>query len=235
MTTDTPKPARSYGQYCPIAVGLDLLGDRWVLLILRELANRDQRFSDLRRGLPGIAPNLLSERLQSLTGEGLVESVELPPPAARSVYRLTADGKKAIPVLRAVARFGVRYLDDEPAGSLTARRAAYALMAPWSRPTDAVLRAHLVVTHEGDELPDPVDVVLAGGTFRFEDADPETSAAPDITVTFDLDELVAARRTQERGQDPALAVSVAGPSARADDLLSAFGLRRRRRRASASR
>ena len=101
---------RTYGQYCPIAAGLDLIGDRWTLLILRELSMGDRRFTDLRAELPGIAPNLLTERLRSLQSIGLVTTVELPPPAARSVYRLTDEGRRIEPVLRSVARFGARYL-----------------------------------------------------------------------------------------------------------------------------
>src|SRR3954470_21436374 len=93
---------RTYGQYCPIAAGLDLLGDRWVLLICRELSIGDRRFTDLRTALTGIAPNLLSERLRALSAAGLVTCAELPPPAARSVYRLTEAGRGVLPVLRSL-------------------------------------------------------------------------------------------------------------------------------------
>lgn len=91
---------RTYGQYCPIARGLDVLGDRWVLLICRELSQGDQRFTDLRTALGRIAPNLLSDRLRDLQAAGLVTTAELPPPAARTVYRLTDEGRRAVPVLR---------------------------------------------------------------------------------------------------------------------------------------
>src|SRR4029079_7716597 len=92
VTTTTSE--RTYGQYCPIAAGLDLIGDRWTLLMLRELSMGDRRFTDLRAALAGIAPNLLTERLRSLQAIGLVTTIELPPPAARSVYRLTEEGKR---------------------------------------------------------------------------------------------------------------------------------------------
>ena len=88
-TSKTTNPERTYGQYCPIAAGLDLIGDRWTLLLLRELSMGDRRFTDLRAALPGIAPNLLIERLRSLQSIRLITAVELPPPAARSVYSLT--------------------------------------------------------------------------------------------------------------------------------------------------
>src|SRR5688500_11690563 len=99
-------PTRRYDQYCPIAVALDTLGDRWTLLILRDLSMGEQRFTDLKATLRGIAPNLLAERLRDLQADGLVEQRELPPPAARSVYAITDAGREAVPVLRALARFG---------------------------------------------------------------------------------------------------------------------------------
>src|SRR5215510_2280315 len=109
-----PTPDRTYGQYCPIAAGLDVVGDRWTLLICRELAQGDRRYTDLRNALDGIAPNLLSDRLRTLQEAGLVTTCELPPPVARCVYRLTDDGRRIIPVLRAMARFGVAYLEGVP-------------------------------------------------------------------------------------------------------------------------
>jgi DNA-binding HxlR family transcriptional regulator len=98
-------PAR-YDQYCPIARGLDVIGDRWTLLVLRELSLGAQRFTDLRRNLAGIPPNVLSQRLKRLGEDGMVAVEELPPPAARSVYKLTERGREVVPVLRALVRFG---------------------------------------------------------------------------------------------------------------------------------
>ena len=96
----------SYDQYCPIARSLDVIGDRWTLLVLRELSLGTQRFTDLRRHLPGIPPNVLSQRLKRLVDDGIVTLDELPPPAARSVYALTERGREVVPVLRALVRFG---------------------------------------------------------------------------------------------------------------------------------
>src|ERR1700709_2223350 len=98
-------------QYCPIARALDVLGGRWTLLILRELSIGDQRFTDLRTHLPGIAPTLLTQRLRTMAEEGLIETKELPPPAARSVYTITRRGLEAIPVIRALARWGMPILE----------------------------------------------------------------------------------------------------------------------------
>ena len=106
-----PDVAGSYDQYCPIARSLDVLGDRWTLLVLRELSMGAQRFTDLRASLSGIPPNVLSQRLKRLTEHGLVTVETLPPPAARSVYVLTQRGRDVVPVLRALVRFGTPELE----------------------------------------------------------------------------------------------------------------------------
>lgn len=112
---DHPVPATSpYDMYCPIAKALDVLGERWTLLIIRDLAVGDQRFTDLRRRISGIPPNVLSNRLKLLVDQGVVATRELPPPAARTVYSLTPRGREALPVLRALARWGFPAMD--PAG-----------------------------------------------------------------------------------------------------------------------
>ena len=99
---------RSYSQDCPIANGLDVLGERWTLLILRELVGGPRRYSDLRAQLPGIATNLLAQRLEELQKAGVVERTDLPPPVARTVYTLSDDGwRLVLPILGAVAQFGL--------------------------------------------------------------------------------------------------------------------------------
>jgi DNA-binding HxlR family transcriptional regulator len=99
---------RTYNQNCPVAKGLDVLGERWTLLILRELVGGPRRYSDLRAELPGIATNLLAERLRGLEQAGLVDRTELPPPIARTVYALSDLGwHKVPPVLKAIAVFGL--------------------------------------------------------------------------------------------------------------------------------
>jgi DNA-binding HxlR family transcriptional regulator len=99
---------RSYQQNCPIAKGLDVLGERWTLLILRELIGGARRYGDLRGQLPGIATNLLADRLRELEEAGLVDREELPPPVARTVYTLSETGwRKVLPVVKAIATFGL--------------------------------------------------------------------------------------------------------------------------------
>jgi DNA-binding HxlR family transcriptional regulator len=100
---------RSYSQDCPIANGLDVLGERWTLLILRELVGGPRRYSDLRAQLPGIATNLLAQRLEELQQAGVIERTDLPPPVARTVYTLSDDGwRLVLPILGAVAQFGLQ-------------------------------------------------------------------------------------------------------------------------------
>lgn len=102
---------RSYGQYCALARALDVVGDRWTLLIVRELAFRDSRYSDLRDGLPGIATNLLAARLRQLEANGIIESFRAPRPVGATLYRLTPRGRELGPVLQGLVAWGVPLLD----------------------------------------------------------------------------------------------------------------------------
>ncbi|MBK8461020.1 MAG: helix-turn-helix domain-containing protein [Micropruina sp.] len=98
---------RSYGQYCALARGLDLVGDRWTLLIVRELLTLGPcRYSDLLRGLPGIATNLLADRLNSMEASGLVERRELVRPASGTVIALTPRGSALQGVVREFLKWG---------------------------------------------------------------------------------------------------------------------------------
>ena len=127
--------------------------------------------------LPGIAPNLLTERLRSLQAIGLVAAVDLPPPAARSVYRLTDEGRRVEPVLRSVARFGARYLTGDPSEAFDAKRVAFALLAPWRRRPEVKIRARLIVTRDDDPT-DTVDLVLDLAGMQIE----APEGKPDVTL-----------------------------------------------------
>lgn len=97
---------RTYGQFCALAKALDVVGDRWTLLIVRELLTREHcRYADLKAGLPGIATNLLAERLRELEQAGLLVKESAPPPAAATVYALTSRGKELRPVVAALGRW----------------------------------------------------------------------------------------------------------------------------------
>jgi len=99
---------RSYGEYCAVAKSLDVVGNRWTLLIVRELLLRGPaRYTDLRDGLPGIATNLLAERLRELEEEGLVARVQAPPPVATTLFRLTPRGEELRPVIERLVLWGM--------------------------------------------------------------------------------------------------------------------------------
>jgi DNA-binding HxlR family transcriptional regulator len=97
---------RSYDDRCPIARTLDVVGERWALLVVRELLLGPQRFSDLRAELPGVSSNLLTDRLRELETRGVVRRRVLPPPAGSSVYELTDRGRQLEPVLDALGHWG---------------------------------------------------------------------------------------------------------------------------------
>lgn len=177
-------PGKTYDQYCTIATTLDIVGDRWTLLILRELSFGEQRFTDIKTALPGIASNLLTERLRGLEDAGMVEQVELPPPVARTVYRLTRAGVRIRPVLRAMAQFGMAYMEPPEHGAVRPRTAVFGGAAALFDPVGAIdtdLRVRFLLDGEEHWLE-----VRAGKLVRA-----DVSAAPDLTVIGPAAELFA--------------------------------------------
>ncbi len=110
--------SKAYSQYCPIACSLGLVGERWTLLVVRELMQGPKRYTDLVDGLHGIGTNILAARLKELEAAGLVERRKLPPPAASTVYELTPSGQQLRPVLHELARFGARLMGPPPLDAL---------------------------------------------------------------------------------------------------------------------
>ncbi|XUL92127.1 winged helix-turn-helix transcriptional regulator [Streptomyces galilaeus] len=141
-------PRRSYDQYCSAARALDLVGDRWTLLIVRELLAGPRRYTDLHADLPGVSTDVLASRLKDMERDGLTTRRRLPPPGAAFVYELTGRGRELLPVLQALGAWGAPELGER-------------------RPTDAV-RAHwfalpLLRALEGEGL---VEVRLDEGEFH---------------------------------------------------------------------
>ena len=97
---------RTYGDRCGVARALDLVGERWALLVVRELLLGPKRFTDLRAGLPHVGPDVLAQRLRDLEQSSLVRRGTLPPPAGSRIYELTERGRELEPVVIALGRFG---------------------------------------------------------------------------------------------------------------------------------
>ena len=108
MATTPTSKRRSYDDGCAAAHALDLVGERWALLVVRELLLGPKRFTDLRAGLPNASPNVLAQRLRELEGAGVVRRRKLPPPAASRVYELTDWGMELEPVITRLGRWGAR-------------------------------------------------------------------------------------------------------------------------------
>ena len=116
VLTSTVVARRTYDQYCPLAISLDVIGDRWAPLVVRELLLGPRRYTDLARGLPGIATDILTRRLRELEEAGVVTRRDLPPPAATSVYALTARGERLREPLMALARWGLELMPPPAEG-----------------------------------------------------------------------------------------------------------------------
>lgn len=101
---------RRYDQYCPVCHALELVGERWALLVVRELLKGPKRYTDLLEGMPGVGTNILAARLRELEAGGILQKRRLPPPAASTVYELTEYGRELEEPLYALARWGARTL-----------------------------------------------------------------------------------------------------------------------------
>jgi DNA-binding HxlR family transcriptional regulator len=126
---------RQYDQYCPVATGLDIVGERWALLIVRELLLGGKRFADLEAGLPGVGTNTLTTRLADLVDAGVIARRRLAAPAGTTIYELTPWGRELEPIIYAVARWSVPLLGTaSPSHPLQAGWLGVALKAFFERP-----------------------------------------------------------------------------------------------------
>ena len=168
---------KSYGEYCALAQGLDVVGDRWTLLIVRELLILGPcRYTDLRNGLPGIATNLLAERLRGMEKAGLIRREEARPPVATTLFHLTPRGEELKPALEALARWAGPLM-ARPVGDDEFR--SHWLVLPFE---------HYLTDHEPDGAPitievrtgdEPILIETVGGTVR---ARPGRAEHPDASL-----------------------------------------------------
>jgi DNA-binding HxlR family transcriptional regulator len=209
---------RNYNQNCPIARGLDVLGERWTLLILRELVGGPRRYGDLRAELPGIATNLLAERLTELQDAGLVDRADLPAPIGRTVYTLSELGwQRVLPILQSIAWFGLGRLDpieDGPVSPLNGFLAGILLGF------NSANAAGLEATYRAE---------LDGRRFEFAVTQGRLAGAhgePSVALTASAADLVTARLgSSEAKRKAALRrIDFKGDQAAVDALRQAFSL-----------
>jgi DNA-binding HxlR family transcriptional regulator len=175
---------RTYGDRCGVARALDVVGERWALLVVRELLLGPKRFTDLRAGLPNVGPDVLSQRLRELEQAGVLRRRTLPPPAGSRVYELTERGRELEPVVLALGRWGSRA--PFPGGDARIG-------------VDAFVIALKTLFEPADGLDDAtVELRLAGQPFRARVAGGRLEVArgeaerPDATITGEPGPLAAA-------------------------------------------
>ncbi|MDT5140561.1 MAG: hypothetical protein QOD58_4823 [Mycobacterium sp.] len=210
---------RNYNQNCPIARGLDVLGERWTLLILRELVGGPRRYGDLRAELPGIATNLLAERLKELQESGLVDRADLPAPIGRTVYTLSdVAWQRVLPIIQSIALFGLDRLDPVDDGPVS--------------PLNGFLAGILLGFNSADavNLSGTYRVEIDGRRFEFAVQHGRPAAPrgePVVTVTAGAADLVAVRlgATAAKRAAAVRQIKFDGPADAVDALRTAFALR----------
>ncbi|HET6996980.1 MAG TPA: winged helix-turn-helix transcriptional regulator [Solirubrobacterales bacterium] len=210
---------RSYGQYCGLASALDLVGERWTLLIVRELMSGPKRYTELADGLPGIGTSLLAKRLAKLENGGVIERRLLPPPAAATVYDLAPAGHELAAALGPLITWGLRHAVPE-----TPRNRQFNAtwcVLPFTQPADPLALAGIEATYEfriGDTS------ALLHVHDGHAELLPPGSAAPDTMISMDpatVAALGAGRRTpSEAAADGAITVD--GDHNAAAALFAAF-------------
>jgi DNA-binding HxlR family transcriptional regulator len=206
---------KSYGQFCGLARSLDRVGDRWALLIVRELLLGDRTFRELEAALGGISPSLLTRRLTQLTAEGIVERNEAPRRSKSVEYRLTDAGRSLDRVIVELIRWGSRWMLDGPGGDqIDPRWAPLALRALLEGQPSPRGRVHLDV--------DGVEVTVAGSA-RGRRVTPGHEGRPVATVVAPLPVVLAIAAGAMTLASSGAGLS--GDAAVASELLSAGGAR----------
>ena len=181
---------RKYEDGCAVAHALDLVGERWALLVVRELLLGPKRFTDLLGGLPGVSPDVLTQRLRELTGAGVARRRRLAPPAASWVYELTNWGTELEPIVVSLARWSSRSPGmrlDVPLGVDSLVLSLKALFDPAAAAgLDATIALHL-----GE---DRFGLVVSGGELELTRGEP---IGPDATLDTDQPTLLALVRTEQ--------------------------------------
>jgi DNA-binding HxlR family transcriptional regulator len=175
---------RTYGDGCAIARALDLVGERWALLVVRELLLGPKRYTDLRRGLPNASPNVLSQRLGELESAGVIRRRKLPPPASARVYELTEWGLELEEIVMSLGRWGARSPSPAPEAPIGADSTVLALRARFDADAARGLRADYELRLGEDRF----RVAVADDEIEIERGDADR---PDATIDTDPDTLAA--------------------------------------------
>jgi DNA-binding HxlR family transcriptional regulator len=169
---------RTYDDACAAAHALDLVGERWALLVVRELLLGPKRFTDLRAGLPHASPNVLAQRLRGLEEAGIVRRRRLPPPAASRIYELTDWGEELEPVIVRLGRWGAR----SPSRAEDAPLGVDSLILSFRTIFDTEAAEGLEATYELRLGEDRFRAEVTGGSFEVERGGAER---PDATIEAD--------------------------------------------------
>ncbi len=210
---------RSYNQYCGLAGALDLLGERWTLLIVRELMSGPKRYTDLADRLPGIGTSLLAERLAKLERSAVIERRLLPPPAASTVYELAPAGHELGAALAPLIAWGLRHAVPETPGDRQVSATWSAL--PFTHPVNPEMVAGIEATYE-------IRIGKTSALLRFHNGHaavlPEGSATPDVVISMDAATMAAVgagRRTIGEASDDG-SITIDGDLSAATALTAAF-------------
>lgn len=203
---------RSYGDVCGVARALDLVGERWSLMIVRELLLGPKRFTDLRQGLPSLGPDVLAQRLRDLDAGGVIEKRLLPPPAAAKVYDLTGLGRRLEPVVMALGAFGAHLPIAEDCPMQMSHDSHILSLRTLYRPGPD-LRVQLVLDGR------PYAAVADAGAFSVEPGD---LPGADVTIAGDPTALLGVCHGRLTLDEAGLEIT--GDPAAADRFLSRFPL-----------
>ncbi|MEO0563748.1 MAG: helix-turn-helix domain-containing protein [Chloroflexota bacterium] len=180
---------KTYNQYCAVAQALDLVGERWTLLVIRNLLSGPKRFSDLMKGLPGISSNVLTDRLKGLQAGDVITDQYLPPPAASTVYVLTASGMELAAALGALAKWGAPRLGAPQADQhIVPESVVFMILGVFWRPgasADIVVDGNIAVVD--DPFEGTFGFTLGGDGFVLHET---PNAAASITLTVALEPLL---------------------------------------------
>jgi len=209
---------RCYHQFCGVAKALDRVGERWTLLIVRDLLLGGRRFSDLLAAMPGLTPNLLSRRLKQMQESGIIERQRLPAPHGTTLYALTEIGRELEAVVLALGRFGSRWLTTPGAEDRLDPRWAMVSMMRRYKGCPRSWRVGLLM----DRLSFTVEIGGEGAKIR--DGAPSD---PDLVLRGELPGIAAlvVRGESARGLIERGLISREGPARVLADFVRAFGLR----------